>query len=552
MDLAAHYPIGGSYGREIQLDQARPSFFRPPARRELNYAATEPSRFRRTRTNLGGSADAHYAAEFRFWELREYARDMDRNDVIVGQMIDRAVDNILGPGLKLHPTTGDKALDLELWERWHEWSTTPALCDIAKKRPFCELERLGLRHRFVDGDSFAIVRQGLESPLLQFLEGDRCSSPDNLRDDIVHGVEVDFNTDEVLGYLFTKGLPGTRKQHIRRTPLSKESADVIRIPAFSPTGLPNVLHLFHPKRLTQTRGISALAPCFDMLGMFEDVQLAKVVQQQMVSCVAAFITREHDYQLGNRTTTDNEDGTTNTLEELAPGMIVRLRNGEKLESFNPNVPNPEFFHHVRMLVRLIGGNVGMPLELVMLDTTDTTFHGYRGVLQQARKGFEIIQKRYPQQLHTPTYLACLERWAPDLGIRTKKLSRKLKSHYWQAPGWPYVDPKTEAEADRIRLKNGMTSPRRYHMERGDDWDDVKKELVEDYGTAIELALAEAERLNVKFKKALTDQPQITWREVLHLDNPTGNTRAVKETEEIDGGTEAGPAGKPGQPRVQPT
>jgi len=340
-----------------------------------------------------------------------------------------------------------------------------------------------------------------------------------------------------------------RKQHIRRTPLSKDSADVVRIPALNERGQPNVLHLYHPKRITQTRGVTALAPCFDMLGMFEDVNLARLVQQQMVACVGAFITREHDYQLGNRSTTDNEDGTQNTLEELAPGLVVRLRTGEKLESFNPNVPNPEFFHHVRLIIRLIGGNLGMPLELVMLDTTDTTFHGYRGVMQEAKKSFKVIQKRYPQQLHTPLYHACLDRWEPELGLRSKKLRRKLRSHFWQPPGWPYVDPKTDAEADRIRLKNGMTSPRRYHMEQGDDWDDIKKELVEDYGSAIDEALTKAEELNKKHKAALKDQLPVTWREVLNLDNPTGNTRAVKET--TDEVPPPGPAGKP-QPGVQPS
>lgn len=531
---------GGLYSREIKV--VRPAV---PALRRLNYVASEPTRFRRTRTHLGGTADAHYAADFRFWEMREYARDMDRNDVIVGQMVDRAVDNILGAGLKMHPTTGDKELDLELWERWDEWSTNPKLCDFSKKRPFSELCRLALRHRFVDGDHFGIIRPGLTAPRIQLMEGDRCASPDNLQDDIVHGIEVDFRTDEVIGYLFSKALAGTRKQHIRRTPLSKQSEDIIYIPAYNEAGDPNVLHVYHPKRLTQTRGVTALAPCFDMLGMFEDVNLARLVQQQMVSCIAAFITREHDYQFGNRSTTDNEDGTTNTLEELAPGLIARLRTGEKIESFNPNVPNPEFFHHVRMIIRLIGGNLGMPLELVMLDTTDTTFHGYRGVLQQARKGFEIIQRRLPEQLHAPMYHACLRSWEKDLGIRTKKLKRKLYSHYWQAPGWPYVDPKTEAEADKIRLKNALTSPRRLMAEHGADWDDVKQEIVEDYSTAIDLACKAATDLNKKYKDL--DSP-ITWREILHLDNPTGNTRAVKETEDLSGDPATGAAG--GKPKPQ--
>jgi hypothetical protein len=48
-----------------------------------DYAAAQPSRFRRTRRNLGGNADAHYQNEAKFLEMREYVRDMDRNDAII-------------------------------------------------------------------------------------------------------------------------------------------------------------------------------------------------------------------------------------------------------------------------------------------------------------------------------------------------------------------------------------------------------------------------------------------------------------------------------------
>jgi capsid protein len=257
--------------------------------------------------------------------------------------------------------------------------------------------------------------------------------------------------------------------------------------------------------------------------MFEDVNFAKLVQQQVVSCIAAFITSERDLQWGAREEQSESDGSTTTLEELTPGLVHRLRPGESLESFSPNVPSPEFMHHVRLIVRLIGGCIGMPLELVMLDTTDTTFHGYRGVLQQARKGFERRQQLIVSCFHRPVVTHLLQQWAlEDPALRRNK---NLLRHSWTAPGFPYVDPKVDAQADQIRMRSCLASPRRIHAEQGASWDDVQVEIVDDMGSAIEKALTKAKELNDKFPDE--DNP-VTWREVLNLDNPAGNTRTVRE------------------------
>ncbi len=76
----------------------------PEAHEQLrqDYAAAKMNRFRRLRTGMlttiGSGADYHYRIQSDYLRMMEYARDMDRNDAVIGQGIDRAVDNSIQGG----------------------------------------------------------------------------------------------------------------------------------------------------------------------------------------------------------------------------------------------------------------------------------------------------------------------------------------------------------------------------------------------------------------------------------------------------------------------
>ena len=62
-------------------------------------AAKRSSRFQRRRRGvptMGAGADYHYASESDYLWMQEAARDIYRNDVVVGQITDRAVVNTIG------------------------------------------------------------------------------------------------------------------------------------------------------------------------------------------------------------------------------------------------------------------------------------------------------------------------------------------------------------------------------------------------------------------------------------------------------------------------
>lgn len=483
-----------------------------------DYAAMRSSRFRRTRTGLalsGAGADFHLRSEADYLRLMEYARDMDRNDTIVGQTITRAVDNIVQDGFTLDVQTGDRDVDRILSERWYRWADDPDQCDLAGERCFVDFEHDLLRSEFVDGDVFALLT-GEGS--LQAVESHRCRTPARKKDGAVHGVVLDPRTRRPLEYWFTRDDVGLN-QSVRLM------RDVERYPARDADGHKQVLHLMMPKRPTQTRGVSALAPIFDICGMFEDINFAKMVQQQVVSCFAIFRTRRATppAPAGALHQSVQSDGTLRTEQGLSPGMEIIGEDGDTLEGFSPNVPNPEFFEHVKLILSLVGVNIGMPLVMVLLDAKETNFSGWRGAIEQAKLGFRRRQRRMISQFHRHVYRWKVRQWIAESAqlramIRERTDHFDIFGHQWHPPSWRSIQPVDDATAELMETRNALTSQRRRCAGRGWDWDEVSQEIVEDNAKAIRRARDKARELNADLED---ETERVHWRELISLPTPDG-------------------------------
>jgi capsid protein len=287
--------------------------------------------------------------------------------------------------------------------------------------------------------------------------------------------------------------------------------------------------------------------------MFEDIQFAKLVQQQIVSCFAIFRKQSPmDPNLPNAHagygasgTEISSTGQTRYTENIGPGMEIYGAPGEELQGFSPNVPNAEYFDHVKLTLQIIGVNLGLPLCLVLMDGSETNFSGWRGAVDEARKGFRSQQRNIINRFHTPVYRWKLHQWiSEDAALRNEYARRGdgLFAHEWHAPRWGYIDPVSDAQGDALRLQNGLTSHRRLHAERGHDWESVADETIEDTTYAIERAIKQAAVIN---KKLAEGQPPVHWRELISLPMPNGIQMTMQDpnvveaqTAEVREGTEA--------------
>jgi len=490
-----------------------------------DYDMSRASRFVRRRTGVspqGSGPDYHYRTESKYYADIEQARDMDRNDALVGILADRRVDNIVQGGFTLDPKTGDKKLDQDLYARWCEEADDPDLCDIAGESTWNEIERQCVRSESIDGD---IVVTGTEDGPFQLLESHAIQTKSKVESTFL-GVTTDRYKKRVQYWVLEElnefGSKGSA------TPIDVRNSDGIR----------QLFHVYNPRRVLQTRGVTQLAPIFSYSGMLEDINFAKLVQQQVVSCFAVFrklaagssaLPSVDGYGISSTETTASG---TRQLEGVSPGMEIVGQPGEELQGFSPNVPNSEYFQQVKLILQVIGVNFGLPLCLVLMDGSETNFSGWRGAVDEARKGFIADQQNLVRRLHRPAYRWKVSQWmAEDSALRraASKSSVDVLGHNWNLPTWSYIEPVADAEGDATQLKYALTSPRRMHAARGKDWEEVSDEIVEDNGYAISNAMKTAEKINADNPT----QSPISWRDLMPLPMPAGQTIALQDPAMID-------------------
>jgi lambda family phage portal protein len=496
-----------------------------------DYDMSRESRFIRRRVGLaprGGSADFHYRTEEFYYRDIEKARDMDRNDAIVGQTIDRAVANIVQDGFSLDVRTGDPSLDLELWNRWQAWTASPDDCDMAGEFTWQDVERHVMRSVLLDGDMVVLGTAGGQIQLIEAHSIQTITPQENTflgvtRDDYGRRTRYWYSADKRDGGVLA--VVGNQKETAVPIDVRDENGDRV------------LFHVYNPRRVNQTRGVTALAPIFSVAGMFEDINFAKLVQQQVVSCFAIFRKRNPIAGGGPLPSTDGyglpeteQTGAgTRYIENIGPGMEIIGGEGEELQGFSPNVPNAEFFDHVKLMLQIIGVNLGLPLCLVLMDGSETNFSGWRGAVDEARKGFRANQTNLLNRLHKPVYEFKLRQWIAEdraLAAAAKVEGINIFGHRWNPPTWQYIDPVADAQGDALRIQNALTSPRRLHAEGGRDWEEVADEIVEDMSYAIIRAKQQAKAINGQFQ----DNAPVHWRELISLPMPSGIQMTMQDSQ----------------------
>jgi len=488
-----------------------------------DYNASKTSRFRGRLTgtaSMGSGADYHYRSQAQFLHMIELARHFDRNNMVVGQGVNRLVSNVLQQGINPDPQTGDEEANVYVAEKWKGWAEDPEQCDKAGERNLHEQASLGLRDAIVVGDICFLT---LEEGSLEAVENHLLHTPTGTKRNVIHGVLLDQYRRR-LQYWFAK-------DNLAPGQVTRRVGDMRQYDTRDAQGHKQVLHIYNPKRFSQTRGVTAFAPIVDAVGIHDDIQFAKLVQAQAASCFAIL----HQIPEGGlpidsgadgapRSTQTRSDGTTETLEGMSPGQIYRGNPGEQLSGFSPNIPNPEFFPHAMMILTFIAINLDLPLAVLLLDPTKTNFSGWRGAMDQARTRFRDIQNWMISQFYRPVYRWKIRQWL----IEDRKL-RKLASqsgvrimrHGWQPPAWAYIEPSKDAQADATIIKNRLNCRRNVLGRRGLDIDQVDLHAVGDNVRLFRLAIEAAAQLNAEFPDAAVD-----WRELIYLD-PKGRKPNIK-------------------------
>ena len=422
--------------------------------------------------------------------IKARARYLEDNSDIAGAAIGGIVRNVVGTGIKPQARTGNDELNKQIERLWQEW-TRAENCDITGQQTFEELQALLLRRKIVDGEILikkTVSKKGKFPLKLQVIKSDllsqymmRAPKTDNV---IRSGVELDDHL-KPLAYWIDKKSPDGFIQY-----------DPDRVPAGE------IIHLWTRKQPDQIRGVSDLAPIIKRLKDTQDYLDAETVAARIAACFSVLITTETGTagQVGRIGHTKDPEGKK--LQSLRPGMIKYLAPGEKVETVSPSRGMANTKDYISIQERLAGAGLGLSYELMSRDFNKASFSSARQGMLEDRKTFEPMQDYMAAHLCAPIYREWLDLcvMAGLVNIPDYAQNReKYQQCDWVTPGWAWIDPSKEVQADINALQNAGKTLSQWCAERGYDWREQLEQM------ALEKQTAEAMGLKLAIHTPITVQ-----------------------------------------------
>lgn len=360
--------------------------------------------------------------------LRDRGRQLRQNNPLASGMLERAVENVVGDhGYALHAKTEDKDWNKKAEALFAGW------LDSADVLGNCWLEHLRfvVRHWLGDGDFGSVL---LQEGRLQPLDPASINTPfDKLGDPFyVDGVQVNdfgrpiaYYVDQWKGYA--------------------------RLPGSTQIAAENVLFIARKKTVNQTRGEPCFSSCYRTFDQIDQVQNAVLQAIRIQAYLAFALTKQNPTQFMAGAKINPKDGDGKRSLKLEPGSLITLNPGEDVKTIAAAHPTQAFPENFKLNVRTLGLELGLPLELVLLDFSGSSYSSARAALLQAHRSFRTMQN-----ILIARYLAPLYRWRVSKWMKTGDLARRddAFNHRWIPTPWPYLDPIKEAQALQMQIDIG--------------------------------------------------------------------------------------------------
>ena len=281
--------------------------------------------------------------------LRARCRELARNNSYAKHYLTMLAVNVVGPtGIHMQATVrdNDKALNerinTAIEEAWEDWSRSPT---VDGKLSRVRMEHLLLRSIATDGE--VLLRRWHNNDLNEYgfalepLDADLLDdaynvTPGNGRNEVRMGVEVD-DFSRPLAYHIWDRAPsqaGTQGRFRERVP----AADII--------------HLYDPLRVAQTRGVPWFHAVMQALNMLDRYEEAELVAARIGAAKMGFFSRREG-AAGSTGVDLKTDAEGNMQMEANPGTFDFLPEGYQLDTFNPDHPSTAYAQFVKAALRRV-------------------------------------------------------------------------------------------------------------------------------------------------------------------------------------------------------
>lgn len=422
------------------------------------YASAVSSRLTSSMQASNSSADAELVSSLQ--TLRSRSRALIRDAAFAKRAKVIVVNNVIGPGVGMQAevrTSRDTlatSVNDSIESAWREWCRG-VNCHVGGTLHFADLERAAFGSIFEAGECFIRKhrRPFGQSQIPFALE---LIEPERLADDYAQpgpvsdgaqvrmGVEVDEFFRPIAYWIRTRH-PGEIRFNANQT------AKIERVPA------KDIYHLRIVDRWPQTRGEPWMHSVIRKLNDIDGYTEAEIVAARSAASYMGFIETD-DPEGGDAD--QQSDGTYQT--ELSPGIIEKLKPGEKFNFATPNRPNSNAEAFLRFMLREMAAGTGVSYESLSRDYSQSNYSSSRLALLDDRDLWKTFQlwwiRSFRSELHKEwLQQAVLSRAVNVSLLQYAEAPEKFEAVSFKPRGWSWVDPTKEVEAYKEAVKAGFTT-----------------------------------------------------------------------------------------------
>jgi lambda family phage portal protein len=419
--------------------------------------------------------------------LRARARDLERNNPYVRSYLRRLAVNVIGPnGIKVQAQIRDNSgkpntlLNGRLEDGFAEWAEYPT---IDGKLSLTRFSNLCLKTVARDGEVF--VRKWFNFDGNRFRFALEAIDPDQVDEMLNRAADDGVNEIRLGVEVNSFGRP--LAYHAWNKPdkwfgSSMGRREQIRIPAGE------ILHLYDPDRVNQTRGLTWFISVMLSLHMLDGYAEAELVAARLgASKMGFFQRRQGEHQTGEPV----EDPKTGEIRtEANPGTFDFAPDGYEFQPWDPQHPNTQYGPFTKEQLRRISSGLGTAYNPLANDLEGVNYSSIRAGLLDERDNWRALQDWWVCAFLRPVYREWLNMalLAGAVKVDTRD-ETKLRAVKFSPRGWAWVDPLKDMQAAIAGIQTGLTSRQAVLAEGGpEEVDEVFEQLKYEKDRAAELGI----------------------------------------------------------------
>lgn len=431
--------------------------------------------------------------------LRDRSRELSRNNPVARRYLGLLANNVIGPcGITLQAQVRNNDGNLNdlfndrIEAAWDEWSERPTLDGRLSR---VQLEQQQLKTIARDGETFIRKHRGYRGNRFRFalepidadlLDEEFNIPPGDNRNEVRMGVEMDAFGRPVAYWFWSEPASSLISSGSRRR---------IRVPA------DEIIHLYNPDRIAQSRGVPWMAAVMADLKMLDGYEEYALVAARLGCVQSMWMVQEEPaaaMPVGNE--------QNKIPMDVEPGQMGFAPPGYKPMVASPTYPHTNYSEFVKAASRRIATGLELSYNSLFGDLESINYSSYKGGLVNERDHYRALQYWWIGAFEQDVYreFLAMALLADAIGLDTR-LPEKFHAVKWSPRSWVSIEPLKEAQASIESIKYGLASRTSVLAEQGKDLEDTFDELKREKELAEELDITVAEQPAAASQAGATDE-----------------------------------------------